>query len=86
MRELDKLMIIHGEKLREMRGLVDVMKLNTRMLSNSESQELANIEMRLEFALKKLSSECRNQEADLKIKAMKDSLAVAKGEWHPTYE
>lgn len=81
MKELDKLMIMHGEKLREMRGLVDVMKLNQRQLTAAESQELANIEMRLEFALKKLSGEVRNQEADLKIQAMKDSLLVAKGEW-----
>ena len=84
MKELDKLTVMHGEKLREMRGLVDVMKLNTRMLSQAEGQEVANIEMRLEFALKELSAKARNDEADLKIKAMKDTLAVAKGEWAKT--
>lgn len=68
------------EKKDEMRALATVMQLYTRVLSFEESQEIANIEYRLEFSLKELVSETRLREADLKIKAMKDTLAIAKGE------
>jgi len=64
----------------EMRGLVDVMILNQRDLTFEESQEIANIEFRLEFALKNLVEETRIKEAKFKLKAMRDLLAVVKCE------
>ena len=66
-------------KKEEMRNYVNVMKLYTRQLTFEESQEITNIEMRMEFALKKLVLETRLQEAEMKLKAMKDTLNVVKG-------
>ena len=65
----------------EMRGLATVMQLHTRLLDIDEGQEISNIELRLEFALTKLVEETRIAEAKLKLKAMQDTLKVAKGEW-----
>lgn len=68
------------EKIEEMKGLVNVIKLHARELSWKERSESDNIEAKLAFSLKDMTDRYKMEEVELKIKSMQAIIKLLKKE------